>query len=250
MRIEYPKTEQIPALRQLWQEAFGDSDTFLDAFFAAAFSPERCLCAFDGEAVAAVYWLNCRFAGEKVAYLYALAVKQSHRRRGLARALVEECAALFEKQGYRGMVLVPGEPELREMYRKMDFSHTLTVDVFEAEAVETPAALRLVTPDVYAALRKALLPPGAVVQEGENLAFLASCARLYAGVGWLLAGNMEEDTFVAMEFLGDRAVVPAVLAALGAKRGRFRTPGDSHPFAQYRSLTDSCAPAYFALAFD
>ena len=250
MKIDHPKMEQNPALRQLWQEAFGDSDAFLDTFFETAFSSNRCLCVTDGEPVAAVYWFSCRWAGEKIAYLYALAVKKSHRRRGLARTLVEETVKRLKAEGCRGAVLVPGEPELFEMYRKMGFSHTLTVDVFEAEAGQAPAPLRKATPGVYAALRKTLLPPGAVVQEGENLAFLGACAQLYAGTDFLLAGHLEGETFVAMEFLGDRATAPAILAALGAKRGVFRTPGSARAFAQYRGFDHSAAPTYFALAFD
>ena len=250
MKIDHPEMEQIPVLRQLWQEAFGDSDAFLDRFFEAAFSPNRCLCAYDGVPVAAVYWFSCRWAGEKIAYLYALAVKKSHRRRGLARALVEETVKRLKAEGYRGAVLVLGEPELFDMYGKMGFSDTLTVDVFESEAGGMPAPLRRVSPGTYGVLRKTLLPPGAVVQEEENLAFLGACAQLYAGTDFLLAGNMERDTFVAMEFLGDRASAPAVLAALGAKNGRFRTPGSGREFAQYRSFDHSAAPTYFALAFD
>ena len=76
MKIDHPAFEQVPGLRQLWQEAFGDSDAFLDGFFDTGFSPRRCLCVTDGEPVAAVYWFDCRFAGEKLAYLYA-----SHRLR-------------------------------------------------------------------------------------------------------------------------------------------------------------------------
>ena len=38
MRIDHPDLGQIPELRQLWKEAFGDSDAFLDAFFMVAFS--------------------------------------------------------------------------------------------------------------------------------------------------------------------------------------------------------------------
>ena len=35
MKIDHPDMTRIPALRQLWQEAFGDSDAFLDRFFDA-----------------------------------------------------------------------------------------------------------------------------------------------------------------------------------------------------------------------
>ena len=43
MTVDYPAAGQISGLRALWKEAFGDSDVFLDAFFAHGFSPSRCL---------------------------------------------------------------------------------------------------------------------------------------------------------------------------------------------------------------
>ena len=70
MTIDAPKTAQIPQLRQLWKEAFGDTDTFLDSFFSLAFAPERCRCITLGDTVpSALYWFDCTCRGEKWAYL-------------------------------------------------------------------------------------------------------------------------------------------------------------------------------------
>lgn len=250
MKIDHPTFAQVPGLRRLWQEAFGDSDAFLDGFFDAGFSPRRCLCVTDDEPVAAVYWFDCRFAGEKIAYLYALATKKSHRGRGIAWALVEETVCQLEKEDYAGALLVPGAPELFAMYEKMGFTHPLTVDTFEVAAGNAPIALRKVTPEAYSAIRKRYLPAGAVVQEEQNLRFLGRCAQLYAGEAFLLAANVEDGALTAMEFLGDRAAAPGILAALGAKSGVFRTAGQEKLFALYRAITDAPAPTYFALAFD
>ena len=55
-----PRKEQIPKLRALWKEAFGDTDDFLDSFFETAFDKERCRCVvIDGEVAAALYWFDC-----------------------------------------------------------------------------------------------------------------------------------------------------------------------------------------------
>ena len=52
MNIKSPKNADIPALRSLWKEAFGDTDDFLDVFFSAAFADERAMCVTDkGEIV-------------------------------------------------------------------------------------------------------------------------------------------------------------------------------------------------------
>lgn len=251
MNPNHPTSAHIPGLRQLWQEAFGDSDAFLDRFFTHGFAPERCLCVHDGDSVAgALYWFFCSCAGKPMAYLYALAVKKSHRGRGLARALVEEAEAILKARGYAGLLLVPGEPALFAMYDRMGFSDTLTVDTFPATAATVPTNLRAVSAEEYGALRPAFLPEGAVAQAEENLRFLSSYARLYAGDGFLLAAAKEDDQLFGVELLGDRDAAPGILAALGVRHGTFRTPGESRPFAQYRSLDGTPAPTYFGLAFD
>ena len=88
MNINHPTPEQIPSLRTLWKEAFGDFDPFLDAFFATAFDEKRCL-AVNG-ADAACYWLDCACAGQKIAYLYAVATAKHRQGQGFCRALMEQ----------------------------------------------------------------------------------------------------------------------------------------------------------------
>ncbi len=43
MQCEYRSAREgdVPALRELWKEAFGDRDRFLDQFFEGPFAPER-----------------------------------------------------------------------------------------------------------------------------------------------------------------------------------------------------------------
>ena len=43
MQCEYRSAREgdVPALRELWKEAFGDGDRFLDQFFEGPFAPER-----------------------------------------------------------------------------------------------------------------------------------------------------------------------------------------------------------------
>ena len=68
MRIEYPTHADFAARRQLWQEAFGDTDAFLDLFERTAFSEDRCLCLTEGNALAAaLYWFDCMVHGRACA---------------------------------------------------------------------------------------------------------------------------------------------------------------------------------------
>lgn len=252
MRIEFPVPEQLPALRSLWQEAFGDSEEFLDSFFSTAFSPERCRCLYvDGGVAAALYWFDCQCRGKTMAYLYAVATGKKYRRQGFCRELLENTHMHLANRGYAGAILVPGSETLTAMYAGMGYRSGTTVSEFVCAPGPNPISLHRIDSEEYAQRRAKLLPPDGVVQEGENLLFLQTQARLYEGMGFLLAAQIRGDTLHGLELLGDPTVAPGILRALGMISGSFRAPGSMLPFAMYRSFGSDCPiPAYFGLAFD
>lgn len=245
MNIDHPTAAQIPRLRQLWKEAFGDSDAFLDTFFATAFAPERCLCmTVEKEPAAAAYWFACG----QYAYIYAVATAKTHRGRGYCHALMASIHALLQAQGYAGCIVVPGEESLRQFYAQMGYRDFGGITEFPCTAA-APVSLRKIDTVEFAALRRTYLPIGSVVQEGENLAFLSQWADFYAGENFLLAATREGDTLRGLELLGSANAAPGILAALGASSGTFRIPGGA-PFAMYQPLVEKNAPSYFGFAFD
>ena len=71
MQCEYRfgNREDLPALRELWKEAFGDGDSFLDQFFSVAFAPEHSRVAVvDGAVGAALYWFSASCGEQRLAY--------------------------------------------------------------------------------------------------------------------------------------------------------------------------------------
>ena len=243
MRIDYPEESRIPALRQLWQEAFGDTDAFLDKFFATGFSADRCQCCIaDDTLAAALYWFDCRLEDRPIAYIYAVATGKAFRKQGLCRKLMEHTRQLLASLGYAGILLVPGEPELFSMYSAMGYETCCHVREFTCHRSEDPVVLQTISPEEYAARRREFLPAGGVVQENENLQFLQSISTLYAGDGFLYAEGAE--------LLGNTDAAPGILAALGKEKGSFRCPGEEKPFAMYLPLAEGAAPSYFGLAFD
>ena len=253
MKIETPKHSDIPALRALWQEAFGDEDTFLDLFFGTAFDGERARCVRVGDKLcAALYWFDCSCEGKSLAYIYAVATAKAYRGRGLGLALMDDTHRLLLSAGYAGAVLVPVGASLYGFYERLGYTLCSRVSELTADAAQEEAALYPITPKEYARRRRALLPKGGVIQEKENLTFLAAQASFYAGDGLLLAARREGDTLVGIELLGNSESAPAIVQALGCTRGRFRTVGQDKGFAMYRPLADDDghAPTYFGLAFD
>ncbi len=237
-------------LRTLWKAAFGDTDAFLDCFFRHGYDPSRChSIRINGEIAAALYWLDCEYDGRKLAYIYAVATEESHRGKGLCRALMSQTHDILKSQGYAGSVLVPAGEILFAMYEKMGYRICSTMDSISCQAAD-PVPMKKRTAGEYAALRRLYLPQGGILQEGKTLDFLHSYADLYSGQDFLLAGYAEDGCFNGLELLGDPAAAPGILGALGVKKGTFRIPGKGQPFAMYYPLTDAPIPGYFGLALD
>ena len=242
MIIDRPRASHIPALTALWQEAFGDSETFIEGFFRTGFSPERSRCLWLGEQLAAaLYWFDCRLEERPIAYVYAVATAKAFRGQGLCRKLMENTRLLLANLGYSGIILVP-EAHLFPMYEGMGYRICSHIQELACRRGDVPVALQEIDCTQYAQLRRQYLPAGGVLQENENLQFLSALTKFYAGDDFVYAENAE--------LLGNTEAAPGILAALGKTTGTFRCPGNGRPFAMYLPLDNQDAPAYFGLAFD
>lgn len=251
MTIDFPTGKDVKALRSLWREAFGDSEEFLDSFTATAMDANRCFIATeDGQLAAMLYWFDCSCRGKKVAYLYAVATAKAFQGRGICHKLMDHTHRYLAGLDYAGTLLVPGEESLFGFYEKMGYQNCCSMLAFPCTTDGNAPALRPVDAAEYGRLRRTLLPEGAVVQEKENLDFLATMANFYAGTGFILAASKEGQQLTAYELLGDRTAAPGILTALGCSQGEFRVFGKGAPFTMYRPLTSDPAPTYFAFAFD
>lgn len=256
MIIDTPEKSQIPNLRRLWKEAFGDTEDFLDDFWQTAFDANRCRCVVeDGQVAAALYWFDCLCMENRIAYVYAVATAKAYRRRGISHSLMEDTHRHLAKLGYEGVVLVPGSEELFRFYEGMGYRVCSTIHEFSCNAAVDggeDVSLRSIDKTEYARLRRQMMPSGGVVQENENLDFLQTQAQFYTGQSILLAARKEADKLIGVELLGDEAKAPGIVKALGCAQGVFRVPGERQPFAVYLPFRESAyaAPAYFGLAFD
>lgn len=250
MRIEHPQPRDLPHLKMLWQEAFGDTDAFIDLFFTSAFSPARCLIVRLGDALAAAaYWFDCSYGTCKAAYIYAVATAKAHQGKGCCRALMDAIADELRKEGYACAILVPGDASLSRMYSAMGYRFFGGMDTQQICACGPALPITQITAAEYSQARRALLPVGGVLQEGENMAFLSRYCRFYQGECSLLAAFPTENALFVPEFWGNPTQMPRILAAISAPNGIFRTRG-SQSFAMCRMLTDGEMPTYFGFAFD
>lgn len=251
MIIDAPRADDLPHLRKLWTEAFGDSEKFWRDFIGAVRPLVRCRCLWEEETLAAaLYWFDCSWEDKPMAYLYGVATAKAFRGRGLCRTLMEDTHAFLKAQGYHGVILVPGGPELFEMYGKMGYSTCFHIREFTCQAGEA-IPLRQLDGEEYARLRRQYLPAGGVVQEGETIVLLDAQCQFYAADDCLVVCSSENGKLMAAELLGNEKAAPGILGALGCKEGRFRTPGTGRAFAMYHPLSDDPAvPGYFGLAMD
>lgn len=242
----------IAKLRRLWQEAFGDTDAFLDSFFATGYAPERCHYICENSMLgSALYWFDCELNGEKLAYLYAVATDKKYQGRGFARRLLEETHKILKDQGYAGAILVPGAKDLFAMYEKFGYRTVSTVSKFTAQQGSTPVVIKEINAAEFAQLRRQYLPTGGVLQEDAILDYLQTYCRFYKGKDFLLSAAKEGDCLIAQELLGNANAAPGILRALDMPQGAFRTPGNHRNFAMFLPLTENCpTPGYFGLALD
>lgn len=264
LTIGKPLSSQITELRKLWKDTFGDSDAFLDTFQETAFSLDRCHCiTLDEQVVAALYWFDCSLKNKKIAYIYAVATDKNHRKQGLCHALMEHTHKDLKETGYEGAILSPASEELIHFYEKIGYETCAYIDELSFDDNTLIAYgkdinirnenlfFRKISKDEFAKLRRELLPKDALVQENENLDFLETQAEFYAGNGFLLTAQMEDNFLNGIEFLGDTALIPAIIQSFSCTHGTFRTIGMNKPFGMYYSLTDSgLKPGYLGFAFD
>lgn len=255
MTINSPTRLDILAMRKLWQEAFGDGDAFLDSFFDTAYSPERARVArLDDAIIGVLYWFDCQYDNNKIAYVYAVATAKAQRGKGVCTSLMKNTHAHLKSLGYEGAILVPGSQALFEFYEKIGYKTCSSVSEIRVAAGVAPCAIRKIDKAEYLSLRRKYLPVGGVVQEGACLDFLETYATLYSGDDFLLAAYKGDNALFGVELLGNTTSERAasITCALDARLARFRTPGEDKPFAMYYPLCDnySLTPKYFGLAFD
>lgn len=269
-----PDDAVLPQLRELWKEAFGDNDAFLDAFYGTAFDKSRCRVATanastsnsidchatistigktsDMDNLASVlYWFDCIVEHQRVAYVYAVATAKAYRGKGACHMLLEDTHKHLKALGYSSVVLVPGNEALVHLYEGVEYELCTKRSRMECAGMDMGIEIREIEKDEYTTLRREFLPVNAVVQENENLDFLATQAKFYTGNSFVLCANIENENLYGTELLGDSSLAPGIVQALGCKDGTFFTPGKDEPFAMWHALAeDAVEPNYLGFAFD
>ena len=256
-----PNEAILPQLRDLWKEAFGDNDEFLDSFYSTAFDPARCRIAYvknnDSNSTSAhnlaavLYWFDCTISDQRIAYVYAVATAKDFRGNGACHMLLKNTHTHLKKLGYSSVVLVPGNEALVHLYEGCEYELCTRRNRMECAASNMEIEIQKISKEEFATLRRESLPVNAVIQEGENLDFLATQATFYSGKSFVLCATIENENLYGIELLGDSSLAPGIVHALGCKDGTFFTPGKDEPFAMYHPLNNTAIePSYLGFPFD
>ena len=241
-------TEKLCQLKELWKAVFGDLDSFIDAFFEVAYSPDRCRYTEEqGRIGSALYWFDCEYEGGNLAYIYAVATHPEHRGKGLASQLLRDTHLHLKALGYAGTVLKPANG-LFPFYERLGYETSGYIRRFSVDASTMPSAIKRLSAKEYGLLRRSYLPENGIVQEGVTLEFLSTFAEFYAAKDAILCANVQEG--IVFEYLGNPHSAPGILASLGINNGQIPTPGKEMPFAMWHPLNCTKTPGYLGITLE
>lgn len=120
--IRFADSTMIPALRGIWQEAFGDTSAYTDFFYANRFTGDNTLVWIaDGAPVAMMTLLPAKIQTADgfypAQYVYGVATKKQYRGQGLSSALIRHANDLADQRN-EALVLVPSSERLFDFYEK------------------------------------------------------------------------------------------------------------------------------------
>ena len=271
----------IPAMRELWALAFGDSGPYVDNFFDNYYRPERMIVLeSDGTVRAMTAWFDTTFVipedGEyRAAYLYAVATHPDCRGKGLAGRLLAWADGYFRTLDIPVVTTVPAEPSLHNFFGANGFEECFSHDELTAPpAVPGPAPFSLEPLDIeaYGRLRETLLEGTPHISfPADALVYQSGCCRISGGglytadTGFgpaaLCAEGMADGRLLLKELLGQPSACDTLLNHLSKLlpdfSGIYRIPGRNVPFGMVKYLKKTSSnsrnprfSAYLGLAFD
>ena len=224
--------EDVPAQRELWKLAFGDSDQYIDNFYNTYYRPERVVVLEEDGAVRSMTaWFDTTLVlpgqGEhRSAYLYAVATHPDCRGRGLAGKLLAGADEYFRSLGIPAVTTVPAEPSLHDFFGANGFRECFRILGGKLRRDEIPVppsnVLRPASTEEYSRVREELLKDIPHIAYPEDaLAYQAGCCAL--GDGGLFVGETESGPvcLCAERADGELVIVKELLGPAGMGRTVF-----------------------------
>ena len=121
--------EDVPALKSLWAEVFGDEPAFIDLFFSRMFRPEDYVLLRHDEtdeilSAAALLPVDlvCGETRFPISYLYGMMTRPSEQGKGYGLRLLQHAAQYCRENGKAGIALQPADEGLLYFYKKAGYA--------------------------------------------------------------------------------------------------------------------------------
>ena len=269
--VQLAEPRHVPQMTALWCSVFGDSETFVRAFYACEAMHARALIALDGGTVAGIAHLlpvtvRTEEGSRAAEYLYACAVLPAYRCRGIFRQMLTEIKARCTEKRCP-LILIPGGQSLFAYYEAQGF---IRVPV-RSEVMFTPrtasapeAEFEELTPELYHRIRAKSPEASAcrVLWSPGQLAFLTEDQVQSGGFAYAVRiggetaavlGSRQGDALYLTELAAPARLRDAVLSALAAyfpcEHITYRTepgaPDGTQRFGMMLPLPDFCPESLY-----
>ena len=227
MRTRKTTPADIPALREIWAEAFCDTQSEIDEFFQTLYPQAFGFCAEeDGKPVSMLFALPQTIVkGEKQiksAYLYAVATKKEYRGRGFCRAVIACAEKDLRKRYFEAAILSPASERLADFYAEQGYTRQSSMRKVMVPCNQTSGQATVIGVQDYAGLRETILWDVAHVRyDRAQLEYAldgGACYCLMNGfeMGCAMAQKSSaEGAALVREILPSQNVLPALAEKLG-----------------------------------
>lgn len=263
MRFRKLNPADIPQLKTLWKQGFGDSDEEIDRFFTTVWPNAGGFCAEEnGAVISMVFSLPVALAladeTKKAVYLYAVTTQEKYRRQGVCKKLLSYAEKELKKKNVACMLLVPEDDHLAAYYESLGFTQTPSVQLMDMQEQKPVGSALEISAQAYAGLRETILFDMPHVQYDKVLlSYEAGHYKFYqlqiANSFGCAAVCAKDGGCVVDELLPDAAFLPALATVISTDRWYVKCPGQTHVFAMMKWLEEEdpvYSSAYLAFSFD
>ncbi len=123
MKIRKARGEDLPAIKEIWNECFPGEEAFAELFFREIYDEEcELVCELDGEIAGILSAFPCKFGELSAKYIYGVGTRKKFRSRGVAAALIAK-----GEEACDFAVLIPQTESLFAFYEKLGYTELFRV---------------------------------------------------------------------------------------------------------------------------
>ena len=218
---EYGNSD-VEELVQFWHDTFYDDKPLVRQFFSLLPKMGTGYVAVAGSRLLGmVFVLNLVIEGKRFGYIYALAVKEQYRSKGIGGALLKHCASI-----HPALCTFPAEPELYKWYEeKLGMRYRTRCKYDRIEPENGVGDIKVLSHTEYAAKRSEYKLETRYPMEWYE--YQRELCRNYGGGMFafgksIACGYIENGVLKIMECLGSTDFIPMLCHRLGAHYAEVR----------------------------